>query len=164
MTTRPSLLRQFAGSDRGASLVEFGLVLPMLILLFGVIIEGGRLMWSYQSVVNGVRDATRYLGRIAPTDVCSENTLAAYTGDLYSIVRYSDSDTDLFPTNRKVTINSVTAACVDNPASPGIDPVVAVTARVTIDFPFGGLFEAMGADSLDAVTASITDRSRVLGI
>lgn len=160
---RLSLLRRLVRSDRGASLVEFAIVMPMLILLFGAVVEGGRMMWAYQTVAEGVRDATRYLGRIAPADVCTAGGLSAHTGDLETMVRNSSSGASLFPTNRRVTVGSVTAACVDGPGWPGVDPVVQVTASVTIDFPFGALLTIMGGDALGTVTATISDRTRVFG-
>ena len=52
-------------------MVEFAILLPILLLVFAVIVEGGRLMWSYQTVVAGVRDATRYVARAAPANICS---------------------------------------------------------------------------------------------
>lgn len=156
---RRSLLR----SDRGASLVEFAVVLPMLVLLFAVIVEGGRLMWSYQSVAEGVRDATRYLSRVAPANVCSAGGLAAHTGSLAGIVRNSSGGATLFPAARRVTVTSVTAACVDGPGWPGVDPVIEVTANVTIQLPLGVLFTLFGGNALGPFTAAIRDRSRVFG-
>lgn len=143
--------------------MEFALVLPMLILLFAVIVEGGRMMWSYQTVANGVRDAARYLGRIAPADVCTTGGLAAHTGSLEGIVRNSSSGATLFPDARQVTVTSVTAACVEGSGWPGIDPVVEVSAQVTITLPFGSLFSITGGDALGPITTTIRDRTRVFG-
>ena len=38
---------RFSKEESGAALVEFAILLPMMLLVFAVIIEGGRLMWSY---------------------------------------------------------------------------------------------------------------------
>jgi len=50
--------RRFRG-DRGASLVEFALVLPVLALLMFGIIDFGTLYSDYQGLRNGVRDGSR---------------------------------------------------------------------------------------------------------
>jgi Flp pilus assembly protein TadG len=86
-----SLLQRIRRSDRGAFLVEFAIVVPLLILLFGIVVEGGRLMWSYQTAAAGVRDAARYLGRIVPSDLCVTDTgntsLGAYESSLRTASR-----------------------------------------------------------------------------
>jgi Flp pilus assembly protein TadG len=48
-----------ARGDRGASLVEFALVLPILALLMFGIIDFGTLYSDYQGLRNGTRDGTR---------------------------------------------------------------------------------------------------------
>src|SRR5687767_807230 len=63
-------LARLARNERGVALVEFAILLPILLLLFAVTIEGTRMMWSYQTAIAGVRDAARYLGRITPSNVC----------------------------------------------------------------------------------------------
>lgn len=58
MTTRPlrSLLRR---RRRGAALIEFALVLPVLILVFGAIIELSLFISTYHRVTRVARDAAR---------------------------------------------------------------------------------------------------------
>lgn len=121
------------------------------------------MMWSYQSVAEGVREAARYLSRIAPANVCTTSGLAAHTGDLYDMVEKSYSDVDLFPDSRRVIVNSVTAECVDGAGWPGVDPVVQVTATVTIQLPLGNLFAIMGGSGMGPITTAVSDRARVFG-
>src|SRR5512139_653353 len=45
---------------RGQSMVEFALALPLLLLLIFGIIEVGRMVFTYSSVVNASREAVRY--------------------------------------------------------------------------------------------------------
>lgn len=159
----PLLLRRLHRSDRGASLVEFAILLPMFILLFGAIVEGGRLAWSYQSVADGVRDAARYFGRVAPPGYCVSGGAAPTQADLERIVRESSDGVALFPAGRLVTVSSVTAACVPGTWDGAAMPVVQVTATVTIEFPLGGLLAAFGGAGLSSVTATISDKTRVFG-
>ncbi|MCB1348871.1 MAG: pilus assembly protein, partial [Maritimibacter sp.] len=59
-------IKTFWQSTSGTALVEFVIVFPMMILFFAIMVEFGRLYWGYQSVVAGVRDAARYVGRVGP--------------------------------------------------------------------------------------------------
>ena len=48
-------------SQRGAAIVEFALLIPMLLLLTFIVIEFGRALMEYNTVAKSVRDASRYL-------------------------------------------------------------------------------------------------------
>lgn len=51
--------RRRSGDDRGAALVEFALVAPLLFLLIFGLIEFGMALNDYQSIRSGVRDGAR---------------------------------------------------------------------------------------------------------
>lgn len=158
-----TLCRRLLRDESGAALVEFAILLPMLLLLFAVIIEGGRLMWSYQSVAAGVRDAARYLARVAPSDICSQGgSVIGYTADLEAIVRNSIDGDSLFPPGISVTAVTPGLICVAGGFRVSPTPVAQVTASLTVTFPFAGLFGLSGG-SLGTVTTTITDQSRVFG-
>lgn len=158
-------LRRLSRNERGAIFVEFAIVLPLLLLLFAVTIEGARMMWSYQTAVTGVREAARYLGRIVPTNVCApgqtfpnrDTLLTALVNNHVPDMRNVDG----VPT---VTVNSVTATltCVTGDYRVSPAPVAVVSASVTITFPFAGIIAFTGGD-LGTLTTTITDRTRVLG-
>ncbi len=158
-----SRLARLKADESGAALVEFAILLPMMLLVFAVIIEGGRLMWSYQSVNAGVRDAARYLARVAPADICTAGgSVAGYGSDLETIVRETIGGNSIFPS--KITVNSVTPSlnCVAGTYRISPAPVVQVTASMTIQFPFSGLFDLNG-QTLGTMTKTISDQSRVFG-
>ena len=46
--------------ERGQSLLEFALILPVLLLFIFVIVEAGRLFQGWLTVQNAARDAGRY--------------------------------------------------------------------------------------------------------
>ena len=71
---------RFARDESGVALVEFAVVLPMMLVVFAVIIEGSRLMMSYESAISGVRDATRYLARITDAGACAVGSTVTVTG------------------------------------------------------------------------------------
>ena len=59
---------------RGQGMVEFAMTLPLLLLLLLGIIEFGRLLFVYSSVISAAREAARYGaagGRINPTNLNS---------------------------------------------------------------------------------------------
>ena len=75
-------------ADRGASLVEFALIMPVLFMLVIGMITGGITMSRQNSVENAVREGTRF-GAVNPNDVLAtylQQVLAqvenAATGDL----------------------------------------------------------------------------------
>ena len=149
--------------ESGAALVEFAILLPMLLLVFAMIIEGGRLMWSYQSVNAGVRDAARYLARVAPANICSGGTaISTYTAKLTEIVEDTLDGNSIFPPG--ITINSVTPSltCAAGTFRVSPAPVAQVQVEMTITFPFAGLFSLNG-QSLSTLTKTVRDQSKVYG-
>lgn len=157
--------RRFGACERGAALVEFAILLPMLILFFAVTIEGGRMMWTYQAAAAGVRDAVRYVSRVAPVDICTTGgSLAGYASDLEDMVATSVSGSYIYPGG--VTINSVTPtySCVTGSYRNSPVAVARVTANVTINFPFSALFAYATGSNPSGLTANLFDENRIFGI
>ncbi|MDK3072568.1 TadE/TadG family type IV pilus assembly protein [Sedimentitalea sp. JM2-8] len=160
---RTDRFRRFLGAEDGAALVEFALLLPLMLVLFALIAEGGRLFWSYQNAITGVRDTARHLGRMAPADMCAATPSAAigdYTGFVTSTL------TNLSSGTIEVGLDRLGLECVgaagDYRVSPA--PVAVVTATLTItDLPFAPLFQLVGGASATRIETTITDRSRVFG-
>lgn len=153
----------FRRREDGAVLVEFGVVFPAMLLLLMLMVEAGRLLWSYQIAVEGVREAGRYLSRIAPVEICETGGSVAGLGPtLQGIVANRADNTAHF--TQHVTINSVTAShdCINGAYKLGSTPVGTVTANVTIDFPFTSIMQYFG-QSMTTVTATIQDQSRIFG-
>lgn len=149
--------------ETGTALVEFAIALPMMLLVFAVIVEGSRLMLSFQAAISGVRDATRYLSRVASANICATGgSVSGYSTVLQTIVAQSVSGNSVFPS--AVTVNSVTPsiACVTGTYRVSPAPVASVTANVTVNYPFAGVFTLFGG-SLAAVNTNVTDSSKVFG-
>ena len=156
-------IARLAGRDDGAVLVEFALVFPIMLLFFAVIAESSRLLWSYQMAIEGVRDAGRYLARIAPVDIClTGGSVTGYAAELKTIVEEDIGGGGLFPP--MVTVNAVTPAVACVPGSYRTDPapIASVSADLTITFPLGGIFGLFGS-SLTSATTTVTDSSRIYG-
>ncbi|MCV2867987.1 pilus assembly protein [Defluviimonas sp. WL0002] len=157
-------LRRFLRKDDGAILVEFAFALPILLIFFAVIVEGTRMMKNYHSAISGVRDATRYMSRHLPINLCdvAPANLNGYSGTLAAIVGQSVSGVTLFPSG--ITLSSVQATYSCPAGTYHVDPaVVRVTATLTIDFPFSSVFELLGGESFSGLTTTISDSTKVFG-
>ncbi len=156
-------LRSFARDTSGAQLVEFALVLPLMLLVFAVIIEGGRMMWSYQTVVAGVRDASRFLARVTDRNICdTPTTVTGFDATLLAFVRTANDGSTIFPSGVAVTGVSSSLQCFTGTYRSDEAPIVTVRAAVQITFPFAGLFTLVGGSQPTLVT-SVSDQSRVYG-
>ena len=158
--------RQFWRREEGAILVEFAVSLPLILILAFLSVESMRLFWSYQAVIAGVRDATRYLARVAPADLCtSGGNVTGYSAQLKGIVESTINFTALFPAG--VTVTSLTSAhtCI---TSLGLRqasvPVATVSANVSITMPFSQILQIVGGAPAATLTTTVRDQARVYGL
>lgn len=163
-----SRLRRFLRDESGLALVELAMGLPLVFLVFAITVEGGRMFWSYQSVIEGVRDATRYAGRAVPSNLCSTGAaLSSHITDdeLQDIVERNANATGIFPPMISVTGVSASRRCVGNAGDYRVSPapVVQVRATLQIQFPFSGFARFATGSPLQTITTSVTDESRVFG-
>lgn len=156
-------LARFCRSESGVALTEFAIILPMTLLVFAIVIEGARMFWSYQTAIAGVRDATRYVARVAPADICETGgSIAAYSGDVGTIVRENIAGQTLFPSGISVTSVNATLNCYTGTYRLAQVSVVQVSATLSITFPFASLM-AFAGHTQPAITTRIADEHRVLG-
>lgn len=157
-------LARLRRADDGAALVEFALVLPILLLIFGTIMEGSRTFWSYQATIAGVRDATRYVGRSEQTGICDggSGSLAGWEDELTDIVRNASDGTPLFPSTITVARVTPELTCVTGNYRLARVPMATVTAELRITYPFAGLFALVGL-TLPTVNTVVSDTGRIFG-
>lgn len=157
-----TLLRRFGREERGVALVEFAFAIPLFLVLLATAVDGGRMLWSYQKAVAGVRDATRYLGRAADIDLCPGGSVAGFSENLRRMVQNSVAGDDIVPSG--VTVVSVvpTLACPVGDYRNGPVGVATVTATLRITMPLSGVFELVGGE-VGTFDATITDRTRIFG-
>ena len=156
-------LRQFRRDQSGTALVEFAILLPIMLATFALIVEGGRIFWSYQNAISGVRDTARYVGRIAPSDLCSAASSASI-GDYQTAV--ANTLSSLSTSDIIVALDSLTLTCVGSAGEYRVSPtpVAVLTASLTItDLPFSPLFALVGGTAAAQIQTTVTDRSRVYG-
>lgn len=157
------LFRNFRRSEDGVAVVEFVLSVPMMILMFAIVVEFGRLFLGYQATVSGVRDASRYLSRIAPIDICATGgSLGSYNAMLKNRIEADSANNSVLPT--QFTVTSVVAShnCVPGTLRTSPAPVATVVAQIDVQFPFGSIFGLLG-DELTSLSTSVSDSSRILG-
>ena len=157
------MIARFAKDQSGAAFIEFGIMLPMLLLLFGVAVEGTRTFWSYQTTLTGVREAARYLSRAVDANICATGgSTTAWDPTLGAIVRESLSGEALIPSGVSVGQVSSTLTCTASGFRGGLVGVATVTASLSISLPFSGLFTQSGENKA-GLSTSISDSARVLG-
>lgn len=172
-------IRRFRREESGVALVEFALFLPLFVLSFFVIVEFSRIFFSYQGAIVGVRDAARYLARVADADVCvtipatPNNGTVTVAGSnaiaediLLRAMRNEEDGTPVLPTNVELTSVAVLVRCVVEPGDYRQlnIPIVTVTAQINITLPLGNILELNGQPLLPPITPTIIDESRVFGV
>lgn len=84
MTRHHRGLARLWRSDVGSAMVEFSLLAPFLLTLALGMFGFGRFIYEYQLVVEGLRDAGRYIARLDPTVAANQTSAAnlATTGTI----------------------------------------------------------------------------------
>ena len=164
---------RFRASQRGATAVEFAIVMPIMMVCFGAIVEGARIYWNYQSAVNGVRDAARYIARTTDPTICggAVNTSAVALpnearADAREIIRRNvgTGETNLFPQAVLIDRVRATYTCPDLDLRTDPTPVAQVEARLTVGLPLSGFFEFFGNTANSQMQTTIVDQSRIYGL
>ena len=159
---RPSVIERFLRRDRGAALTEFAMILPLSLLLFATIVESTRMLWAYQATAAGVREATRYVARVAPKDICPGGSLGAYEGDALAIVAQSSQGAPIFTGGIRIVSVQGRLLCDHGAWHGGPAGIAEITATLEVTFPFGGIFGLVGGGA-PTLTAILSDQSRIFG-
>lgn len=159
-------LHRFATDRSGAALVEFALALPLMILVSYISIDGLRLMWSYQAATAGVHEATRYLARVAPGDICETGgTLSAFDAALFGIVEGAGGGESVFGRDAQLLGVTTSLSCV---ADAGLRqtqvPVVTVSADLRMFLPLHLVLSRLAGTDAAIITARIEEQARVYGL
>lgn len=177
MMRRAHILKRFGRDERGATAVEFAILMPIMMVCFGAIVEGARIYWNYQGAVSGVRDAARYLARIEDPDICEglptdvllpEASIIANDLTREKIeANMGTGEDNLFPLGVSIVDGSVSTRlrCVSTPGRvQDVTPVAVVAVRVRVDLPFGTVFEVFGDRSNAQMITTISDQARIYGL
>jgi Flp pilus assembly protein TadG len=135
--------------QNGSALIEFTIMAPFLFSLVFGIAEFGRFLYQYQMVIEGLRDAGRYLARLDANDATNQSNAAnlATTGTIDGsgdprVDGWEAGDVDFSVTD------------VDNTAGTYRGPAEIEVIEVTTTFDYAdvGFLSALGFDpiSIDA--------------
>lgn len=133
-------LRTLRQSERGQSLVEFSLVLPMLLILLFAIIDFGRAFYAYNIVTNGAREGART-----------------------AAVQRSTSDVNTAVANATTGLESskVTKTYSNIQGDQGETVTVTVNYAFSYVTPLSPLLSLFGGSSLSTPTISSTAKMRL---
>lgn len=135
--------------QRGQSLVEFSIVLPVLLAIAGVVIDASRLYLTWSSLEQATRDAAQYLATSSTdpyspnytwsgsdADAKAEYILEQTTHESFTTSPTSGALTDCATNARVTTVYSTSTAF----ANGGSTANPLSTAKVMSCFPFRTLF------------------------
>ncbi len=175
MAMRIPLLHRFRRAEHGSALVEFAISLPLILVVSLGTIDSMRLFWSYQAAVAGVRDAARYVARMAPDNICTTGASLAAHLTARNVNPTTIIDSTLFANaagsravyTGGVTITNVTTGitCVNTLGLRQANvPVVRVSADMNITMPFSEILTLVGGDGFGTITTRIIEDARVFGV
>ena len=132
-TSRPTARR----THRGQSLVEFALILPILMTMFGAAVDVARVYQAWVTLEGATRDAAEQVA----TDVTITTSTAATTRAQQIVCAEMSGITGYVVGGGSCTTPSVTVAWSKSTSAAGAtikNPIV--TTSVTSSFPFRTLF------------------------
>jgi Flp pilus assembly protein TadG len=146
------LLSRFAKARKGAALVEFSLLAPLLILLMCGLAEFSNAMRQYHVMEKSVRDAARYVARVQMTG-CTINAGAITAAQNLALTgQIASGGTYVLPSwTNPATVTVAVSDCVSNTtgAYRGHEemPVIEVTAAAPYEDL--GLLGVLGVGDID---------------
>jgi Flp pilus assembly protein TadG len=123
--------------QKGAAVIEFAIVLPLLVLIVTGLIEYGRLMWNYNALAKATRDAARYLSTVEAKDWNAEATTA--NSMVMDAAASAGVDTTGLTTN--ITCEKSDGGSI---ACTSIPTDGSVTVAVNYEFTIGGWIPVVG--------------------
>lgn len=157
-------IKRFRRNEDGVMLTEFAIILPFILLTIFLIIESARIFFAYQSAVDAVRDASRYLARIAPVDICDTGgNVDGFEAELQTRVNGSIGGNPAFPATVTLTGLNASVDCVAGDYRQDPVPVANVSASVQFTFPFSGFVGFFG-EGLETVNSNIDADARIFGL
>ena len=80
-------LRAFLSDPTGASATELALMLPLLLVLMFVGVEGGHIIWTQHKLTEAVRDGARFASRLPVDAYCISGSPVTSPGTIAEIKR-----------------------------------------------------------------------------
>jgi Flp pilus assembly protein TadG len=140
----------------GSALIEFTIMAPLLLSLVLGISEFGRFLYQYQMVLEGLRDAGRYLARLDANDATNQTNAAnlATTGTI-------DGSGDPRVEGWEADDIGFLVTDIDNTAGTyrGAAEIEVIEVTTTFDYADVGFLSALG---FDAISIDAAHEQRVI--
>lgn len=155
-------LRRYLIARKGAALVEFTLLAPLLVMMMCGLAEFANAMRQYHVMEKGVRDAGRYVARVQMTGCTITGSAVTAARNLALTGRTSGGtpllDTWTNPSTVAVTVSS----CVNNSSGTyrGLSSIPVIQVTATAPYADLGLLDALG---LGDIQLSVTHRQVWIG-
>lgn len=165
------ILRRIKSSKSGATAIEMGLLLPLLLLLMGGMAEFGRAFQQFHLANKGVKSAARYLSRVATGIDCASTagdwaakTEVALAKNLAVSGSFSASSPSVISNwaATDITIPAPSAStCFDNSGNTYLGDDLIPIIRVTTSFEFNdiGLLSFLGVGKTTGSGKKLTIRA-----
>lgn len=157
---------RFRRTEDGAALVEFAISLPLMLMVAFGTIDAMRLFWSYQNAITGVRDAARYVARVAPPGICDPmGSIEGYEPLLSTMIGSARDGGGIYTAGTRITDVRADLSCNTalNLRQPSV-PVATVEADFEIALPFTEVFRAAGGNGLGTIRITISEQARIFGL
>jgi Flp pilus assembly protein TadG len=118
-------------SERGAELVEFALMLPILLVILAGLWDFGRAYRTYQAITNAAREGARLA--VVPAGI---NQTSAVQDRVKAYLNKSSLDTSFMTSGNistYISLQANTPVTVNSPSGP---PAMVTTSRVSVNYPF----------------------------
>ncbi|HEX6966778.1 MAG TPA: TadE/TadG family type IV pilus assembly protein [Gemmatimonadaceae bacterium] len=139
---------RFAHSERGAAMVEFAIVLPLLLLLVFGIIDFGRALYTLNNLTSAVREGGRYAAANVddPTTTAAIDAVKAkVTADVIAFGgNPQDPTVTVVPDAPYPATQSITVSIVDYPFTP-LTPLASMIGLGSITMSPSAVFRWEGA-------------------
>jgi Flp pilus assembly protein TadG len=146
-------LRLLRRDTRGAALIEFTLLAPLLISLMCGLAEFGQILRQYHVMQKGVRDAARYLTHVPANPACEGATSpAGYSwtqavADAKHLAVYgsvSGTTPLLRDWTSTATVSVDDGTCVANPRGAAANPLPKITVTASAPYVDLGMLSFIG--------------------
>jgi Flp pilus assembly protein TadG len=141
-----TIFRRFRRDREGTAAMEAGLAFPFMTLLAAGLFEFGGLFYNFELIQTGVRDAARYLSRVAEpaaAETTARNLALRGTVDGSGALRVKWWESQHIQITYKTTPNPVDETTGRRPYR-GRDPLVVVRVSTSFDYKGLGLLKAVG--------------------
>jgi hypothetical protein len=149
--------------ERGAAIIEFALILPLLLILIFITTEFGRALYEYNIITKSVRDAVRYLSMQDPSIGITEPAKVAIAKNLVVYGKPHPTDADS-PLASRLALSQVSNPIWDVAGSnPPINTVtievVGYKFRSLVPAAFGLQFGVNGEIGFGNISATMRSQS-----